>query len=833
MVITRKRIFILLSIPATLLLALFALTWWKQDEVKRLAIEQLNRYLKVPVEVGAMDFSLVSAFPSASIEFRDVRCKGNPVDAFKEDLLRASRIRLVFGWSDVFSGNIRFRRIDFQDAAFNVYIGRDGRSNTDVFKEDSTGTGEAMNFELSDVRISNTRFVYLDKGNRIDLSVQVESMKASGLFNEQRFDLRTDGKFHVEHLRLKGVDYMPNKNVGLNLAMMVDKAKDVIEIREGDFDVEGLVLHASGRIGAEDEPVRYDLKLTADEADLKGLLALLPGSLSSRWKEFTCDGKVYFDLGLKGNTTDGIGLSIRFGADNASIRPNNGSHALEAVRFKGTFTNRMSTKNPVEDLQVSGFEALLDGQRISGAFRLTDFRNPLLELSAKASIRLDVLGGFYKPDTIESMEGKVVADLALKGRVHDKPSWVSSGSVELENGSFRLHGSPVQYDAMSGRLDFATSRILVSGFSCRADGSDFRLDGTLDNVYAYLFSNDAKVVGDLKLTSRNLDLNELFRDKKAAPGDDGSYRFDLPDRIMARMQLEIAMLSFRKFQAWQLKGNIALNNKVISGEKIRFKAFGGDLTLQGRMDASSDDSLKVLCEASVSRIDVTELFDQLGNFGQEVMTDKNVKGDLTADVEFASSWSKELDCNYRNLYVGSKLRIENGELNRFEPLLALSRYLKGADLSHVRFATLENTIEIRNRTIFIPEMDIKSSVLDLVAAGTHTFDNQVDYTLELTLSQLLGRKVRDKNTEFGTIEDDGRGRMKLPLSMKGPMDNPRIKYNRKGVEKKIEDEVKKEKVEVKELLRKEFGLFKKDSALSQPRKGLEPRQELQIDTDEE
>jgi hypothetical protein len=223
----------------------------------------------------------------------------------------------------------------------------------------------------------------------------------------------------------------------------------------------------------------------------------------------------------------------------------------------------------------------------------------------------------------------------------------------------------------------------------------------------------------------------------------------------------------------------------------------------------------------------------LGNFGQEVMTDKNVKGDLTADVEFASSWSKELDCNYRNLYVGSKLRIENGELNRFEPLLALSRYLKGADLSHVRFATLENTIEIRNRTIFIPEMEIKSSVLDLVAAGTHTFDNQVDYTLELTLSQLLGRKVRDKNTEFGTIEDDGRGRMKLPLSMKGPMDNPRIKYNRKGVEKKIEDEVRKEKVEVKELLRKEFGLFKKDSALSQPRKGLEPRQELQIDTDEE
>lgn len=828
--ITRKRIFILVSVPLALVAIASALTWWKQDEIKQLAVKQLNNFLKVPVEVGEMDFSLLRAFPSASIDFVDVKCKGSAVEGFKEDLLRASRIRLVFGWGDVFSGNLRFRRLEFNDAFFNVYVGRDGSTNYDVFKDDEGG-GEAMQFELSDVRIENTGFTFIDRGNRTDMAFQLQSLRARGLFSEQQFELSTEGGLQVEHLRWKDVDYLPNKHVDLKVVVMVDKAKDVIEIKEGELTLEKLVLHAQGRVGPPGDPARYDFKLSASDADLKGLLALIPGTISSRLSGFSCSGKVYFDLGLKGNTTDGVGLSVRFGADKASIRPKNSPHALESVRFSGTFSNRLSRKNPVEDLQVNGFEALLDGQRLTGAFRLTDFANPIVELRANASLRLDVLGQFYQPDTIENMQGGIVADLSLKGRARDQATWVSSGSLQLENGSFRLRGSSVQYEALSGRVDFAKSGIQVSGFSGRADGSDFRLDGTLKNVFAYLLTKDVKIGGDLKLTSRNLDLDELFRDKSVAPTSEEPYRFSLPGQTNVRMQVEVGLLSFRKFQAWQMSGTITLDDKVLSGRDIAFKAFEGHLVLQGRMDATSDDSLYVVCDVQVKGINVTEMFSQLGNFGQEVMTDRNVKGSLTADVDFACAWNKELVCDFNKLYAVSQIRIENGELNRFEPLLVLSKYLKGSDLNNVKFATLENTIEIRKRAIHIPAMEIRSSALDLTAAGTHSFDNQVDYAFEVSLSQLLSRKVRERNTEFGTIEDDGRGRLKLFLTMKGPMENPRVQYNRKGVEKKIVEEVKKEKVVFKDLLRQEFGWLKKDSSAIEPRNKNEPFDELEIDTD--
>jgi hypothetical protein len=47
--------------------------------------------------------------------------------------------------------------------------------------------------------------------------------------------------------------------------------------------------------------------------------------------------------------------------------------------------------------------------------------------------------------------------------------------------------------------------------------------------------------------------------------------------------------------------------------------------------------------------------------------------------------------------------------------------------------------------------------------------------------------------------------------MTGPIDNPIIKYDRKGAKEKIKQDIKQEKQNLKQLLKEEFGFFKKDS----------------------
>ena len=175
------------------------------------------------------------------------------------------------------------------------------------------------------------------------------------------------------------------------------------------------------------------------------------------------------------------------------------------------------------------------------------------------------------------------------------------------------------------------------------------------------------------------------------------------------------------------------------------------------------------------------------------------------------------------------ITIDNGELNDFKPVLALSKYLKLADLKHIRFSTLKNLIHIHDRKIYFPSMDIKSSALNLNASGTHDFDNIVDYKLNMLLGDVLGRKVKNENTEFGTIEDDGLGHSRLFLSMKGPVDDPKFSFDKKAVSQKIANDLKSDQQNVRQLLKQEFGIFKKDSTLKQEKK---KKEEMQIDWDD-
>jgi hypothetical protein len=167
-------------------------------------------------------------------------------------------------------------------------------------------------------------------------------------------------------------------------------------------------------------------------------------------------------------------------------------------------------------------------------------------------------------------------------------------------------------------------------------------------------------------------------------------------------------------------------------------------------------------------------------------------------------------------------------------MLALSKYLKGSDLETIRFSNLTNTIEIRDRKIIIPVMDIRSSAMDLTASGTHTFDNMVDYHLGLYLSQIIGRKVRQMNTEFGTIEDDGLGRPRIFLSMKGSATDPKFTWDRKGTEQRITEEIRKERNTIRDLLKKEFGgnRDEEEKPSGQVKKEEIKVKELELETDE-
>ena len=106
------------------------------------------------------------------------------------------------------------------------------------------------------------------------------------------------------------------------------------------------------------------------------------------------------------------------------------------------------------------------------------------------------------------------------------------------------------------------------------------------------------------------------------------------------------------------------------------------------------------------------------------------------------------------------------------------------ELRNLRFSNLENTIEIKNKSIAIPDMEIKSNALSMRLSGTHTFENKIDYHLQLLLSDFVKKKSKKLGDErFGEIEQDETGNTKLFIRMYGDAYNPSFSLDKKMIKK--------------------------------------------------
>jgi hypothetical protein len=118
-------------------------------------------------------------------------------------------------------------------------------------------------------------------------------------------------------------------------------------------------------------------------------------------------------------------------------------------------------------------------------------------------------------------------------------------------------------------------------------------------------------------------------------------------------------------------------------------------------------------------------------------------------------------------------------------------------LTHVTFAKLENQIEIKDRTVYVPQMLVQSSAMDIEVSGAQTFDGGVDDHLNFRLADLF--RTNGGADEFGPVVDDGTG-MRLFLHMYGTTSDLQFKSDGAAASAKRKEKMKQETAELKGIL---------------------------------
>ena len=154
-----------------------------------------------------------------------------------------------------------------------------------------------------------------------------------------------------------------------------------------------------------------------------------------------------------------------------------------------------------------------------------------------------------------------------------------------------------------------------------------------------------------------------------------------------------------------------------------------------------------------------------------------------------------------SIICDADVNILNGELNNFETMKRISRFLENNDLDNIKFSEISNHFSIYNQVIQIPDMSINSTVGKISFSGTHSFDGKIEYHVAYPIANLKKNKL-DSDAAFGALRQDPKGEMKLFLIVQGTTSDFKISYDKKKVAEKIKADLQKEKNELKSLFKK-------------------------------
>jgi len=118
-------------------------------------------------------------------------------------------------------------------------------------------------------------------------------------------------------------------------------------------------------------------------------------------------------------------------------------------------------------------------------------------------------------------------------------------------------------------------------------------------------------------------------------------------------------------------------------------------------------------------------------------------------------------------------------------------------LRYVEIEDLESAVYISKESVQLPQVDIRSSAMNISLEGAYGLDESLDYTMGFAMRDLRN----SRNDEFGRIEDDGLGQQFF-IAMEGTLDEPKYSWDRDAQKSHRRDNLQREKELLKTLFRR-------------------------------
>ena len=775
--------------------------YFYQDEIIQRFISEANKQLKAKVNVEKISTNLFDAFPTISIKFNGVKIESTLIGD-NTPFLNVGEISFSLNPLDVINGQYTVEGLTIKNGSCHMYVDKVGNINYDLLQKVNGNSKSQIGFELSKIGLNNIAYTYKSIYSEIIINGTATKANASITAEGDNFYISTNGKFDIDVIQNKEYKFLENKETLLTTDLVYNTTNKSLEIRPSNLNVNNSDFLVYGKYTFIDERL-IELYIENKNSTLKSIASILPTHIEDQLKKYNSNGDVYFDMSLIGalDTKNGPELEVKYGLSNAELIYPDKNISVTNANAEGYFKLKTINNLKTGYIEFNNIKGTLEGNSFTGNLVINDLLAPHLNLKFTGLIDSKALADFLDEKSIESVKGSLDVDISFDGKVNDlkkketSRNIKTSGQLIIKDLTIKSAQFKLPISELNGTLLFDNNDVAIDRTEGIYGSSHFKLDGYIKNLFGYLLLPNEVIGIDAELTSRQIDLNELLssQNKEAS-----NYSFFISPKLILRFKCNIEELVFRRFHPTDISGTVLIKNKVLTGENIAFKSIGGNVLLNGIVD--SENSNKIKCESKVQleNILLDSAFYIFENFRQDFISDIHLKGNIDADFNASMTFDSLLNVDPSSIESTISTTIKNGQLNNFDPLQQLDKYIDDYTLKNLRFSDIETDLVIKNQTVYLPQIDIESNATSLKLSGTHTFDQRIDYRV---ITPLNRNKKIDKDAAFGAIEEVEGGKTLLFLKITGTTSNYEVSYDKQAVKNKIASDLKKEVNELKEAFK--------------------------------
>ncbi len=398
-------------------------------------------------------------------------------------------------------------------------------------------------------------------------------------------------------------------------------------------------------------------------------------------------------------------------------------------------------------------------------------------------------------------------DLALHvaSSMHYKDSALHAIDLTLDKLDAKMKLHPLRFDKFRGNIRYEEDHLVIKDFHGEIGATNFNFD------LNYYLGEDPQIKkrdNYLELKANYIDFDALFNfdlnppkpiegvTSKTADVKEHADAFNIYELPFTDMQfkVDVAHFIYHRIDLQNIKADLRTTpNHSIYIDTLNMDAAGGNIELSGYFNGSDPKHIYMQPDLVMNNVDLDKLLFKFENFGQDHLVSENLQGKLTSRIKGKIRVYPDMVPDLDQSTIEMDVKVLNGRLKNYDPMLALSDYMEAKNLQNIRFDTLQNSLNIKKGKINIPAMRIESTLGHIELSGTHDNNQNIDYYLRIpwktvrkaAWQKLFGNKKEadvaiNEEQEDKVVEVDPNKKIKyLNLNIKGRIDDYKVSLGKK------------------------------------------------------